>query len=287
MNRISTKEDLRYKMLKDSITRGIESDLLNNNPDKLLDEYVNYFKKKNLETKTIKKGSLFFRGRIGRKEIEWTIGEVDKQLIVPYYGKDIMVAPPLYTSGGRFNRAGISYLYLSTDLETCFAEVHLQVGQECSVGKFETIDDINLLDLSKFEDDLELSLWSEIITAPIHDEIKYKYLVTQFLAEVLKRTQEDIDGLYFKSVQSTGYNIVSFKPEKFNLIKYSEKLYVANKIKYTYQEAHPMDNFTTWFFNYDNLINSRSEENRVIKQKEKEYLEEWIEYIKNKEIEKS
>ena len=57
--------------------------------------------------------------------------------------------PPVYTAGGRFNRQGISYLYLADTIETCLAEVHLQIGQNCSVGKFKCKQEIEVIDLTK------------------------------------------------------------------------------------------------------------------------------------------
>ncbi|MBU3175189.1 RES family NAD+ phosphorylase [Clostridium estertheticum] len=91
--------------------------------------------KKELKKISIKKGYELYHGRIGKMIVPGAIDDYNTQFIMPYYGRTIESAPPLYTSGGRFNRAGMSYLYLATDLETSFEEVHLQVGQECSVGK--------------------------------------------------------------------------------------------------------------------------------------------------------
>lgn len=54
--------------------------------------------------------------------------------ILPYYKNEIESPPPIYTTGRRFNRDGISYLYLADTIETCLLEVHLQIGQNCSIG---------------------------------------------------------------------------------------------------------------------------------------------------------
>lgn len=90
----------------------------------------------------------------------------------------------------------------------------------------------------------------------------------------------NINGLYFKSVQSTGDNIVCFKPDNFELIMYSEKLYMAKKIKYDYiqvedtvrkfarrDDSHLISDLNTHFV----------EEN----EKQIEHLSEWIEKEKS------
>lgn len=273
-----SEDSWEYEYCKIELLNILEKDLKCNNPDKIIDEYVDFFSKKELKKICIKKGQEFYRGRIGKMIVQGAIDDCNQKFEMPYYGKNIEAAPPIYTSGGRFNRAGISYLYLATNIETCLAEVHLQVGQECSIGKFECTDDIELINLSDFGEDLELRIWYDIITQPVHNEIKYKYFITQFIAEVLMRINSS--GLYFKSVQANGYNIVCFEPSRFKLVKYSEKLYMAQKIKYEYMQVKD----TVRKFSKRNdahLINDLNtsfvEENK----KQINYLLEWIKTEKN------
>lgn len=269
------ESSIEYKILKQTIYKMIEDDLKNNNPDKIINKYFNYLSKKKFKKIQIKKGKVFYRGRIGKMIVQGAIDDCNRYFEMPYYGNMIGVAPPLYTSqGGRFNRAGMSYLYLATDVETCLAEVHLQVGQECSVGEFECINDIELINLSDFGDDLELKIWYEIITQPVHSEIKYKYFITQFISEVLMKFNSY--GLYFKSVQSNGNNIVCFKPENFKLVKYSEKLYKAEKINYNYTEVE--DDVRKFAKRNDtHLINDLNTDLVEMNEKQIEYLIGWIE----------
>lgn len=272
------EKSVEYQIYKEKLTKMLEKDLNDNNPDKILNDHVEYFSKKELKKISIKKGDEFYRGRIGKMIVPGAIDDYNTQFIMPYYGREISVAPSLYTSGGRFNRAGMSYLYLTTDLETCFAEVHLKVGQECSVAKFKCVNDIELINLSDFGDDLELKIWYEIITQPVHDEIKYKYLITQFIAEVLMKL--NINGLYFKSVQSTGDNIVCFKPDNFELIMYSEKLYMAKKIKYDYIQVE--DTIRKFSQRDDShLISDLNTDFVEENEKQIEHLSEWIEKEKS------
>lgn len=272
------QDSIEYKIYKNELIKMLEKDLRDNNPDQILNDYVEYFSKKELKRICIKKGDEFYRGRIGKMIVQGAIDDYNTQFIMPYYGGMIEAAPPLYTSGGRFNRAGVSYLYLATDLETCFAEVHLQVGQECSVGKFKCVNDIELINLSDFGDDLELKIWYDIITQPVHDEIKYKYFITQFIADVLMKLNSN--GLYFKSVQSTGHNIVCFKPDNFELVSYSEKLYMAKKIKYDYMQV---EDTVREFAKRDDsyLINDLNTDFVEENEKQVEYLSNWIEKEKS------
>ena len=269
-----SKDSLEYEYCKIELSNILENNLKDNNPDKIIDEYVDYFSKKKFKKICIKEGEQFYRGRIGKVIVQGAIDDCNQQFEMPYYGRDIETAPPIYTSGGRFNRAGTSYLYLATNIETCLAEVHLQVGQECSIGKFKCVEDIELINLSDFGEDLELKIWYDIITQPVHDEIKYKYFITQFIAEVLMRINSN--GLYFKSVQSNGDNIVCFEPSKFELVKYSEKLYMAQKIKYDYIQ---MEDTVRKFAKRDDvhLINDLNTDLAEENEKQINYLLKWIE----------
>ena len=272
------EDSLEYKYCKIELSNILESDLKDNNPDKIIDKYFNYLSQKKFQKIKIEKGRVFYRGRIGKMTLQGSIDDYNTKFNMPYYGDMINVPPPLYTlQGGRFNRAGVSYLYLATDVETCLAEVHLQVGQECSVGKFECINDIELINLSDFGNDLELKIWYELITQPIHSEIKYKYFITQFISEVLMKINSY--GLYFKSVQSNGYNIVCFKPENFKPIKYSEKIYKAEKINYEYKEVK--DDVRIFAERNDaNLISDLNTDFVEINEKQIKYLVDWIDYEK-------
>ena len=88
------------------------------------------------------------------------------------------------------------------------------------------------------------------------------------------------NGLYFKSVQSNGYNIVCFKPDKFELIRYSEKLYKAQKIKYEYiQVEDTVRKFSKR--NDEHLINDLNTDLVEENEKQIQYLLEWIENEKS------
>jgi hypothetical protein len=102
----------------------VNDDLMNNNPDYLFEEYKEYFLTKNLPTKTIDANTVCYRGWIGNEIIYGAEDDHNRSFILPYYRSGIEAPPPIYTEGGRFNRQGISYLYLADTVETCLAEGH-------------------------------------------------------------------------------------------------------------------------------------------------------------------
>lgn len=255
----------------------INNDFMNINPDDLLDIYFEYFKDKKLPVITINKDQIFYRARIGYNIVPLAIDDLSKDFIIPYYDSDIGAPPPILATGGRFNREGTAYLYLSDDIETCLAEIHLQVGQKCSVSEFVCLNNIELLDLTKFDDDIEMQSWLKILTQPIHRDIVYKYNITRLLADVFKKINNI--GIYFKSIQSQGNNIVCFAPELFNPIEYSSKIYTASQINYSFEVVKDsIDEYVEKDIREINSYNERVErelENKL------EYFEDWVRHKKD------
>ena len=251
----------------------VNNDLMHNNPDSLLEEYCEYFKAKSLPTKIINTDAVFYRGRIGNELIYGAEDDYNRSFILPYYQNEIEAPPPIYTEGGRFNRQGVSYLYLADSIETCLAEVHLQIGQNCSIGEFKCNEPVELIDLTKFSIDMETKTWLKILTQPVHDGAKYIYNVTRFLADVFKCINSN--GIFFESVQAEGYNIVCFEPSLFQLVKYSEKIYTATKIKYSY---HEVEDAVREYSKYKERkqISSYNEYENEKNEKKVEYLNNWI-----------
>lgn len=140
---------------------------MKNNPDELFDEYRDYFSIKSLQTKIIDADTAYYRGRIGNEIIHGSYDECSYNFLIPYYKQEMEAPPSLFATGGRFNRSGTSYLYLSDTIETCLAEVHLPIGQNCSVGEFRCAEQIELIDLTQFKNDPEMENWLKILIIPI------------------------------------------------------------------------------------------------------------------------
>lgn len=276
------KEYVRNYSFQSDLKKIINDDLMYKNPDNLFEEYKEYFKTKELPTKIIDTDAIFYRGRIGNELIYGAEDDYNRSFILPYYQHGIEAPPPIYTNGGRFNRQGISYLYLADTIETCLAEVHLQIGQNCSIGEFKCKKQIEVIDLTKFSNDTEMAVWLKILTQPVYDGTKYIYNITCFLADVFKSINSN--GIYFESVQAEGHNIVCFDPSLFQLIEYSEKIYNATKIKYVYQQVE--DSIREYSKNrkYISSFNEHEDEKH---EKKFEYLNNWIENEREKHNKKA
>ena len=246
------------------------------NPSDLVGELTDIIQECKFPIKTIPENYVFYRARLGRKEVKGSVDDCDMSFIMPYYDKDIDRPPALLTEGGRFNRSGVSFLYLSTTIDTCVAEVHLQVGQECSVGKFRCVKPFEAINLSPKIHTPEIDIWREILLQPVYKEKKYKYGMTQLLTDAFINT--GASGIFFHSTQSKGKNIVCFKDGYFKLEKYSERLLKAEKIQYQY--SYVKDTVRQYANNpqrkYINSFNSDEDESR---EREVEYLQDWIEHL--------
>ena len=149
----------------------------------------------------------------------------------PFFGKDIKNPPCHLSEAARFNRDGFSYLYLSSDEKTCIAELRLKVGSICSIAEFRQKKDLRLLNL-----DNNKTLKDFLIT-PVGDENRYHYKFTRFISDLIKTI--GIDGIAYDSVQSNGKCFVIFDDQNFELIPYSEKMFLAKRVEYQFAEVLP------------------------------------------------
>ncbi|MHC6181064.1 RES family NAD+ phosphorylase [Clostridium sp. JNZ X4-2] len=268
------KEFVWNHSFQSDLKKIVNDDLMHNNPDNLFEEYKEYFKTKALPTKIIATDTVFYRGRIGNEVIYGAEDDYNRSFILPYYQHGIEAPSPIYTNGGRFNRQGISYLYLADTIETCLAEVHLQIGQNCSIGEFKCKEQMEVIDLTRFDNNVEIETWLKILTQPVYNGTEHIYNITRFLADIFKSINSN--GIYFESVQAEGHNIVCFDTSLFQLVEYSEKIYAATKIKYAYQKVE--DSIQEYSKNGKNkYINSYNEYENEKNEKKFEYLNDWIE----------
>jgi hypothetical protein len=158
--------------------------------------------------------------------------------------------PPIeLASSGRANPKGISYLYVADSLETSMYETRASLFDYVTVGEFKLTEDIKILNLQNPKDDP--IYWSEIeeienyliyipfiqtlqkeLSLPIRkrDQI-LDYIPTQYISEFIKSL--GFDGVeYQSSLNSEGYNIAIFKPEKLECFK--TNVYEIKDIKLTH-----------------------------------------------------
>lgn len=242
--------------------RNLESDLSSKNPYELCDRYLSYILDATLPTYQIKKGQRFHRARKGCLTIAGGISDCDIEFTYPYYGSEIAAPPPMKASSGRFNREGTSFLYLSSSIATCISEIHLEVGQICSISTFECVSGGKYLHLAPKADSIgtDEDYLYQLLTQPVYTEVKYKYLITQFLSEILRTA--NYSGIVFKSTQSNGKNVVCFNPADYAYVEYSERMYRATKIKYSFE--HVPEDYTKYqdYRSYLSDYNEKAEEQR-------------------------
>lgn len=219
-------------MIDDLWLIKLKIDVKSRNPDMLLDEYIKTTKSELLGyTKVFRKGQILYRGRLGYKSYTKEDEESFLKFRYPFFGKDIKNPPCHLSEPTRFNRDGFSYLYLSSDEKTCIAELRLKVGSICSIAEFRQKKDLRLLNLDNNK------TLKEFLITPVGDENRYHYKFTRFISDLIKSI--GIDGIAYDSVQSNGKCFVIFDDQNFELIPYSEKMFLAKRVEYQFAEVLP------------------------------------------------
>jgi hypothetical protein len=158
-------------------------------------------------------GAEFYRARITHNESGFTTGE--------------MGAPPRERrSAGRINPEGIGVLYLSSDDKTVLNEVRANAFDYVTIGKFKSLSNIKVVNLSGISDtspflyqgELEKyaanrKVFQEIaieISKPLRrSDSPIEYLPTQYIAEFIKG--QGYDGVeYASTLKEGGYNVAIF-----------------------------------------------------------------------------
>lgn len=264
-------EEIKHKYFESEFQNMINNHFRYLSTSEIYRLYSHYFHNKKLPFINIKKGQKnFFRARIGYNTIWGSEKGISKEFIFPYYDDEISAPPSLLATSGRFNHEGVPCLYLSDRIETCISEIRLQVGQKCTISEFECINDLVLIDLTKLKNNIEMQCWLKLLTEPIHSEVLYKYNITRFLASVLKGVNDT--GLYIKSTQSEGNNIICYKDNQFKPIKYSSRIYTAKRITYDYDVVEDsIDEYITKGTDEINSYNDNRSEKFM-------YLLNWIKH---------
>ena len=187
---------------------------------RILEVFCSYIRK------IYRAGELFYRGRISPEA---------------GYLKDEMGAPPREKAiEGRVNSAGISRLYLASDVDTTIHEVRASAFDIITVGTFKLKEDITVVDLknidkiSPFIEDLnclQYAINKEHLNK-INDELgktlrrsdsKLDYIPTQFISDFIKSithaNKAEYAGIEYNSTMNpNGYNLSIFYPHIFECI---------------------------------------------------------------------
>lgn len=170
----------------------------------------------------LEKGSQnFYRARINTSDKPFKISKMGKP-------------PKNLVLNGRANPIGITYLYISSSIDTAISEVRGHKGEVVTVAEFQMKSNLRLADLrepkstiSPFElnEDLELIyknmpfltlLGNELSKPIIPREANLEYLSSQYLCELLKDI--GFHGIIYKSSISDGNNYVIFKDKRLKTV---------------------------------------------------------------------
>jgi hypothetical protein len=172
-------------------------------------------------TKQYPAGTEFYRARIAQSKNGFEPHE--------------MKAPPKgLRSAGRINPEGIGVLYMSSDDQTVMSEVRANTYDYVTIGKFKTLRDIKVVNLSgistasPFEYLGELEryavnrrVFKEIaleVAKPLRrSDSQIEYLPTQFIAEFIK--SQNYDGVeYASTLEEGGNNLAMFDEHIFECV---------------------------------------------------------------------
>lgn len=196
-------------------------------------------------------GSTFYRARVGyQKEGIATEGWQRERLYQPYEDSDICAPPPLKATPGRMNRDGVSFLYLSTNLETAVSEVRPHPGQILSVGQLSSKEELRIADFNSIDiynyflsDELLDSyvILNSINTAfslPVPPNQLHNYSLTQILSDIVR--QLGYDGIAYKSSVGSGSNLMVFNPDLFEYVDGSAISIKVEKIECSFSKLPNM-----------------------------------------------
>lgn len=226
--------------------------ILNTNWNKFIDVVLFTATKRNIN---LKKGTILVRARIGSHYQEIHDPDCSHIDYGPLLPPDIVAPLPHKAKDGRINPRGISYLYLSNDVDTSILEVRPWLNQEVTVGYFEITKNLKCIDTSrdkkgpyfyigKGEPTLSPETKEEYVWSGINDSFSkpirpgdehIDYIPTQYLSECFKNT--GYDGIVYKSaLTEKGYNVVLFNPKFAHLRR--AKIFKINSLnKYSYREC--------------------------------------------------
>lgn len=152
--------------------------------------------------------------------------------------------PNKFASEGRYNHAGISALYLASDMQTCFHEMR---EADCIIAEIDIEGDLKVLDLlnpfkahEKHSDLLNTLTYSALMSAKQSDTgwFKPKYIFTRFIADCAKYA--GFDAIKYPSTRNAeeNYNIVILNMD-YSL---TQKSSISGLKQYTANGVSPIKN---------------------------------------------
>lgn len=232
------------KYAESLLINNIKSDLNQKNDYEIEEKYVLLFREildflpqVNIYDK------VFYRAREGGNKEQILLGKSENEIRFPYIDKEVLAPPPCIASAGRFNREGCSFLYVASKDTTAIAEIKSYVGQICTVAEILCKDESVYLDfrgetLKKEENRCEIIKlnimysFKNLFSIPVQE--RKDYLITQFIADIFRKI--GIGGIIYDSVQTEGYNVMSFNSSLYECVSGSEKMVLLKKVTYEVEE---------------------------------------------------
>jgi len=195
---------------------------------------------------TIPVGTTYYRAQIAHNESDYTQGywndkegkeeeDIIGKRIHPCDNERLFPLPNL-ASEGRINPKGISYLYLTDNIESGLIEIQASVGEFITVGKFALTKEVKVIDFTK-DAKRDHIFYFDPSKAPTEHKIKNAwydinssfsqavkrsdnqadYIPTQIISEYIKLS--GYDGVLFTSSKSDGNNLALFDTASAELVR--------------------------------------------------------------------
>jgi hypothetical protein len=185
------------------------------------------------------KGSVFYRARIHNYEDNKNI---------PFSTDEMFNPEPEKAVRGRANPDGISYLYLSSDMNTCIKEVLPKHKDILTICEFSLRKNVNLISFiysfpiseNNYTTSLNHCIRLTFSESQLSLRPEIDYLPYQFICELIKN--ENYDGVlyyscYDKDILTNSYNIVLFDPTHAVLNNSKCSLIKIISTDYEYEEV--------------------------------------------------
>jgi hypothetical protein len=196
--------------------------------------------------KDITAGTKYFRSRLGvksrlTKKNFIGMGTGGEKHYLPFSDSDIAPPPIARASEGRFNRAGVSVLYVATDPKTAVAELRPHPGHLASTAEFVSTRPLRVADFShhdirnflsdnRLEDLRRILSFSAVLNLPVQPEHRSLYILTHLFSDRIR--EAGYEGIFFRSSLGPGCNLACFATDAFQRVPGSEAVVEVRSLSY-------------------------------------------------------
>lgn len=200
---------------------------------------------------------IFLRGgtSLFRSQIGYDLIYEEDYIRTDAYSPERMIPKASFAKEGRANPKGITYLYLSSDIETSMSEMRPQIDEWLSCAEFKISRELKLVDCHtnikelnelshifgprKSQTEINEAVWymiNQAFAVPVRNsDISTDYVPTQILTELV--LSKGFDGLCHRSSLSKGLNYIIFNKHYAEYINC--KTYRTSNVKYQFDIGVP------------------------------------------------